>query len=75
MHQMSGACAGVCTCDRTHQMKKIAIVSQRERNALTCFNEKFQINNVKMKTFSFHPPACLPAFILAILTNTNPTNL
>ena len=22
-HQTSGACAGLCTCDRTHQMEKI----------------------------------------------------
>ena len=21
-HQISGACAGVCSCDRTHQMEK-----------------------------------------------------
>ena len=60
MHQNSGACAGVCTCDRTHQMKKTAIESKRKRNALTCFNEKVQINNIKMETFFFHPPACLP---------------
>ena len=43
-------------------MKKTAIELQRERNALTCFNEKAQINNVKMENFSFHPPACLPLF-------------
>ena len=59
MHQNSGTCAGVCLSNRTHQMKKIAIVSQRERNDLTCFNEKVQINNIKMETFSFHPPVCL----------------
>ena len=57
----------------THQMKKTATESQRERNALTCFNEKVQINIIKMETFSFHPPACLP-LILAIVTNTNLTN-
>ena len=62
MHQTSGACAGVHTCDSTHQMKKTAFVSQRERNALICFNEKFQIKNVKMETFSFHPPDCLSIF-------------
>ena len=62
MHQNSGACAGVCMCDRTHQMKKTVIASQRERNALTCLNKKVQINNIKMETFSFHPPACLPLF-------------
>ena len=62
MHQNSGACVGVYTCNRTHQMKKTAIASQRERNALTCFNVKVQINNIKMETFSFHPPACLPHF-------------
>ena len=64
MHQTSGACAGgMCVCDRTHQMKKTAIVSQREGNALTCFNENVQINNVKMETFSIRPPACLPLFL------------
>ena len=62
MHQNSGACASICKCDRTHQMKKTAIVSQRERNSLTCFNAKVQISNVKMKTFFFHPPACLHLF-------------
>ena len=62
MHQNSDGCAGVCTCDCTHQMKKTAIESQRERNALLCFNEKVQINNIKMETFSFHPPACLALF-------------
>ena len=46
----------------SHQMKMTAIESQRERNALTCFNEKVQNNNVKMETFPFHPPACLPLF-------------
>ena len=61
MHQNSGAYPGVCMCDRMHQIKKTAIVSHRERNALICFNEKVQINNVKMETFSIHPPACLPA--------------
>ena len=35
----------------SHQMKMTAIESQRERNALTCFNEKVQNNNVKMETF------------------------
>ena len=62
MHQNSGACAGVCTCDCTYQMKKNAIVSQKERNALTCFNEKVHVNNVKIETFSFHPLVCLPLF-------------
>ena len=62
MHQDSGACAGMCTCNCAYQMKKTAIELQRERNALTCFNEKAQINNVKMENFSFHPPACLPLF-------------
>ena len=80
MHQTSGVCAGMCTCDRMHQMKKTAIVSQRERNALTCFNEKVQINNVKMKTF-IYLSTCLPApisncdqhkpnkFVMAILNS------
>ena len=35
MRQNSGACAGLSTRDCTHQMKKTAIVSQRERKALT----------------------------------------
>ena len=59
MHQNSGAYAGVYTCDRTYQMKRTAIESQKERNALTCFNEKVQINNVKMGAFFYpHLPAC-----------------
>ena len=49
-------------------------VSQRERNALTCFNEKkVQIKNVKNGNFHY-PPTCLPALILAIMM-TNTTNL
>ena len=73
MHQNSGACAGMCTQPCAHaiahiketaieEMQKTVIVSQRERNTLTCFNEKVQNNNVKMETFVFHPPACLPLF-------------
>ena len=31
------------------------IVWQKERHALTCFNEKVQIKNVKMETFSIRP--------------------
>ena len=27
MHQTSGACAGVCTCDHTHQMDKTGFTS------------------------------------------------
>ena len=27
--QTRGACAGVCACDRTHQMEKTAITSQK----------------------------------------------
>ena len=42
------------TCDR-------AIV-RSERNDLTCFNEKFQIRNVKTETFSICPPARQPLF-------------
>ena len=60
MHQNRGACAEMYTRNLTHQMKKTATESQRKRNALTCCNEKVQINNVEMKTFSFHPFACLP---------------
>ena len=29
MHQTRGACAGVCACDRTHQMEKTTITSQK----------------------------------------------
>ena len=54
-------------CDAT-------IVPQRQRNVLTCFNEKVQIKNVKMETFSIHPPTW-PAPILEIVTNTNLTAL
>ena len=75
MHQISGACAGMCTGNLTHQLKNTTIVSQRERNALNFFHEKAQINNVKMETFSFHPPTCLFAHILVTLTNTILTNL
>ena len=49
------------------------IVSQRERNALTCFNEKVQFKNVKMEPFSIRLPAFASPPILAIVTNT--TNL
>ena len=73
IHQNSGAYAGVYTCDRTYQMKRTAIESQKERNALTCFNEKVQINNVKMGAFSLHTCQLVPT--LAIVTNTNLTNL
>ena len=62
MHQNSGACAGVCMCNRINQMKETNIASQRERNDLTCFNKKVHINYVKMETFSFHPPTWLPLF-------------
>ena len=75
MHQISGGCAGMCRGNLTHQLKNTTIVSQRERNALTFFHEKAQINNVKMETFSFHPPACLSAHILVTLINTILTNL
>ena len=75
MHQISGGCAGMCRGNLTHQLKNTTIVSQRERNALTFFHEKAQINNVKMETFSFHPPASLSAHILVTLINTILTNL
>ena len=75
MHQISGGCAGMCRGNLTHQLKNTTIVSQRERNALTFFHEKAQINNVKMETFSFHAPACLSAHILVTLTKTILTNL
>ena len=56
-----------CRCWHVHMgshtsNKKTAIVSQKERNSLTCFNVKVQINNVKMETFFFHTPACLHLF-------------
>ena len=50
------------------------IVRQRQRNVLTCFNEKVQIKTVKMETFSIHPPTW-PAPILETVTNTNLTAL
>ena len=59
MHQNSSACAGVRTCDCTHQIKKTLIELQSERNALICFYEKVQINNAKTENFSFYSP--LPA--------------
>ena len=43
-------------------LKKTAIESQRERNILTCFNDKVLINNVKKETFSFYLHACLLLF-------------
>ena len=51
------------------------IVPQRQRNVLTCFNEKGQIKNVKMETLSISPPTRLPAPILESATNTNLTIL
>ena len=64
MHQNSGGCAGMCTCDHTHPSNEeyCHCVTERERNSLTCFNAKVQINNVKMETFFFDPPACLHLF-------------
>ena len=52
------------------------IVPQRQRNVLTCFNEKqkVQIKTVKMENFSIHPPTW-PTPILEIVTNTNLTAL
>ena len=55
-------------CDAT-------IVPQRQRNVLTCFNEKVQIKNVKMETFSIHPPTWPAPILLEIVTNTNLTIL
>ena len=59
MHQNIDACVGMYTCDCTGQMRKNAIVSQRNKNSLTGFNAKVQINNVKMETFFFDARACL----------------
>ena len=39
------------------------IVPQRQGSVLTCFNEKVRIKNVKIETFSIHPPTW-PAPIL-----------
>ena len=50
------------------------IVPQRQRNVLTCFNEKVHIKTVKMETFSIQPPTW-PAPILEIVTNANLTAL
>ena len=38
------------------------IVSQRVRNALTCFNEKVRVKNVKMEAFSICLAARQPLF-------------
>ena len=46
------------------------IMPQRERNSLTCSNEKVQIKNIKIETVSMGPPARQLA-VLAIVTNTN----
>ena len=69
-HQNSGACA----IAHIKWRGQLACHKQSERNALTCFNEKVQINNVKMGNLLF-PSTFLPAPILAIVTNTNLTNL
>ena len=53
----------VCACVIAHiKWRRLPLSHKRERKALNCFNEKVQINNVKMETFSFYPPACLPIF-------------
>ena len=68
MHQNSGACTGVCTCDCTHQMKKTAIESQRERNA--CLMRKCRSIILKWKSsLSIHLP------VFPYFSNTNLTNL
>ena len=54
---------GVCTCNRTHQMKKTAIVSQRGINVSTCLMRNFRSIMLKWKpSLSIHLPACLPLF-------------
>ena len=57
IHQISaGACAGMCTCDCTHQMKKTAIVSQMLSLVLM---RKFRLTMLKWKlSLSIHLPAC-----------------
>ena len=52
---------------------KTVIESHRERNALTCFTEKVQINNIKMEKFYFshcdqHKP---DKFVMAALNNSH----
>ena len=56
IHQISaGACAGMCTCDRTHQMKKTTIVSQMLWLVLM---RKFRLTMLKWKlSLSIHLPA------------------
>ena len=52
----------------------VTIVPQRQRNVLTCFNEKVQIKTVKMETF-LYPSTHLGSPYLEIVTNTNPKTL
>ena len=44
------------------------IVWQKERHALTCFNEKVQIKNVKMETCDQHKPI---NFEMAVLNSSH----
>ena len=58
MHQTSHVCAGMCMCNRTHQTEKTDFISQRERNVLTCFNEKVHNKMSKWKLSLFvHVPS------------------
>ena len=45
-HQTSGTCAGVCACDRTHQMKKTEFLKSQELQTflwLRCIDDIFFI--------------------------------
>ena len=47
-HQTSGACAGICTCDRAYQMRKTVLV-----NLSTIFVFYFTTNKHYLMTSSF----------------------
>ena len=46
MHQISDACAGMCTCNHTHEMNKTA----SKKNCFICFNDSLS----KMMKNAFH---------------------
>ena len=71
IHRNSAACAGVCMCDRTHQMNKTPTKSQRERNALTCFNEKLQIHLPASPYFSNCDQHKPNKFVMAALNSSH----
>ena len=45
----------------------------KDKDILTCFNEKVQIKTAKTEPFSLHPPTW-PAPILETVTNTKPNS-